>query len=81
VALVADAAFSAGVSAGPLQGLLVSIKDLFAAKGYPWGSARAAGAAVNRITAENAALRVAIAVFAKDWSSRASSISSPASWF
>ena len=31
----ADAAFSAGVSAGPLQGLPVSIKDLFAAAGYP----------------------------------------------
>src|SRR5438477_10638249 len=29
------AAFSAGVSTGPLQGLPVSIKDLFAAAGYP----------------------------------------------
>jgi len=29
------AAFSAGVTAGPLQGLPVSIKDLFAASGYP----------------------------------------------
>ena len=35
VALAADAAFVAGVSAGPLQGLPVSIKDLFAAEGYP----------------------------------------------
>jgi aspartyl-tRNA(Asn)/glutamyl-tRNA(Gln) amidotransferase subunit A len=35
VAQAADAAFSAGVSAGPLQGLPVSIKDLFAAAGYP----------------------------------------------
>src|SRR6201987_2087370 len=35
VADAADAAFAAGVSAGPLQGLPVSIKDLFAATGYP----------------------------------------------
>jgi len=35
VALAADAAFVAGISAGPLQGLPVSIKDLFAAEGYP----------------------------------------------
>src|SRR5437763_9209480 len=35
VALAADAAFVAGVSAGPLQGLPVSIKGLFAAQGYP----------------------------------------------
>ena len=35
VALAADTAFVAGVSAGPLQGLPVSIKDLFAAEGYP----------------------------------------------
>src|SRR5215813_2532821 len=35
VAKAADAAFAAGVSAGPLQGLPVSIKDLFAASGYP----------------------------------------------
>ena len=35
VAAAADAAFSAGVTAGPLQGLPVSIKDLFAASGYP----------------------------------------------
>jgi aspartyl-tRNA(Asn)/glutamyl-tRNA(Gln) amidotransferase subunit A len=35
VADVADAAFAAGVSPGPLQGLPVSIKDLFAAAGYP----------------------------------------------
>jgi aspartyl-tRNA(Asn)/glutamyl-tRNA(Gln) amidotransferase subunit A len=38
----ADAAFAAGASAGPLQGLLVSIKDLFAAEGMATfaGSAR-----------------------------------------
>ena len=35
VAAAADAAFAAGVVAGPLQGLPVSIKDLFAASGYP----------------------------------------------
>ena len=35
VADAADAAFAAGVSAGPLQGLPVSLKDLFAAAGYP----------------------------------------------
>jgi Asp-tRNA(Asn)/Glu-tRNA(Gln) amidotransferase A subunit family amidase len=35
VAKAADAAFSAGVAVGPLQGLPVSIKDLFAADGYP----------------------------------------------
>jgi len=35
VAAAADAAFSAGVMVGPLQGLPVSIKDLFAASGYP----------------------------------------------
>src|SRR6516164_699571 len=35
VAAAADAAFSAEVSVGPLQGLPVSIKDLFAASGYP----------------------------------------------
>jgi len=35
VAAAADAAFSAEVTAGPLQGLPVSIKDLFAASGYP----------------------------------------------
>ena len=35
VAAVADAAFAAGVSAGPLQGMRVSIKDLFAVAGYP----------------------------------------------
>ena len=35
VAQAADAAFAAGVSAGPLQGMPVSIKDLFAASGYP----------------------------------------------
>ena len=34
-AAAADAAFSAGVTVGPLQGLPVSIKDLFAASGYP----------------------------------------------
>lgn len=35
VAAAADAAFAAGVSAGPLQGIPVSIKDLFAARGFP----------------------------------------------
>jgi aspartyl-tRNA(Asn)/glutamyl-tRNA(Gln) amidotransferase subunit A len=34
-AQAADAAFAAGVTIGPLQGLPVSIKDLFAASGYP----------------------------------------------
>jgi len=34
VAAAADAAFSAGVAVGPLQGLPVSIKDLFAVTGY-----------------------------------------------
>jgi len=31
----ADAAFAAGMRAGPLQGIPVSLKDLFAAKGFP----------------------------------------------
>lgn len=35
VARAADAAFAAGISVGPLQGLPVSIKDLFAASGFP----------------------------------------------
>src|SRR5262245_11622689 len=35
VAEAADAAFAAGVTVGPLQGIPVSIKDLFAAAGYP----------------------------------------------
>jgi aspartyl-tRNA(Asn)/glutamyl-tRNA(Gln) amidotransferase subunit A len=35
VAQAADAAFATGVTVGPLQGLPVSIKDLFAAAGYP----------------------------------------------
>jgi len=35
VAQATDAAFAGGVSVGPLQGLPVSIKDLFAASGYP----------------------------------------------
>ncbi|HJU16375.1 MAG TPA: amidase [Stellaceae bacterium] len=35
VAEAADAVFAAGVTVGPLQGLPVSIKDLFAASGYP----------------------------------------------
>src|SRR5438552_15758957 len=35
VAEAADAAFSAGISTGPLQGLPVSMKDPFAAAGYP----------------------------------------------
>jgi aspartyl-tRNA(Asn)/glutamyl-tRNA(Gln) amidotransferase subunit A len=35
VAATADAAFSAGVKTGPLRGLPVSIKDLFAASGFP----------------------------------------------
>src|SRR5215469_6469758 len=43
VAAAADAAFSAGVTAGPLHGLPVSIKDLFAALGIPVSPGRAAG--------------------------------------
>jgi aspartyl-tRNA(Asn)/glutamyl-tRNA(Gln) amidotransferase subunit A len=35
VAQAADAAFAAGAVAGPLQGIPVSIKDLFAAEGFP----------------------------------------------
>jgi aspartyl-tRNA(Asn)/glutamyl-tRNA(Gln) amidotransferase subunit A len=35
VAEAAGAAFAAGVTVGPLQGMPVSIKDLFAAAGYP----------------------------------------------
>jgi aspartyl-tRNA(Asn)/glutamyl-tRNA(Gln) amidotransferase subunit A len=35
VAEAAHAAFSAEVSTGPLQGLPISVKDLFAAGGYP----------------------------------------------
>src|SRR5580692_12234402 len=35
VAAAADAAFPAGLTVGPLQGLPVSIKDLFAAEGFP----------------------------------------------
>lgn len=35
VADAADAAFAVGVSAGALQGMPVSLKDLFAADGYP----------------------------------------------
>ena len=35
VAQAADAAFAAAAIAGPLQGIPVSIKDLFAAEGYP----------------------------------------------
>ena len=35
VAQAADVPFAAGVTVGPLQGLPVSIKDLFAAFGYP----------------------------------------------
>ncbi len=35
VAQTADAAFAAGLTIDPLQGLPVSIKDLFAASGYP----------------------------------------------
>src|SRR5437588_397838 len=31
----ADAAYAAGATVGPLQGMPVSIKDLFAAAGYP----------------------------------------------
>ena len=45
VADAADAAFAAGVSVGPLQGVPVSLKDLFAAAGYPCfaGSSDSAG--------------------------------------
>jgi Asp-tRNA(Asn)/Glu-tRNA(Gln) amidotransferase A subunit family amidase len=43
VAAAADAAFSAGVTVGPLQGLPVSIKDLFAAPGTPASPGRAVG--------------------------------------
>ena len=35
VAQAADAAFAAGAITGPLQGIPVSIKDLFAAEGFP----------------------------------------------
>ena len=35
VARAADAAFAEGLTVGPLQGLPVSIKDLFAVSGYP----------------------------------------------
>jgi aspartyl-tRNA(Asn)/glutamyl-tRNA(Gln) amidotransferase subunit A len=35
VARAVDAAFAAGAVAGPLQGIPVSIKDLFAAEGFP----------------------------------------------
>src|SRR5690349_862627 len=35
VAAAADAAFAAGATVGPLQGVPVSLKDLFAAAGYP----------------------------------------------
>src|SRR5215472_11839888 len=35
VARAADEAFAAGLTVGPLQGLPVSIKDLFAVSGYP----------------------------------------------
>src|SRR5215472_1235759 len=35
VARAADAAFAAGLTLGPVQGLPVSFKDLFAASGYP----------------------------------------------
>ena len=35
IARAADAAFAEGLTVGPLQGLPVSIKDLFAASGYP----------------------------------------------
>jgi aspartyl-tRNA(Asn)/glutamyl-tRNA(Gln) amidotransferase subunit A len=35
IAQAADAAFAAEVTVGPLQGVPVSIKDLFAASGYP----------------------------------------------
>ena len=35
VARAADEAFAAGLTVGPLQGIPVSIKDLFAVSGYP----------------------------------------------
>ena len=35
IARAADAAFAAGAVAGPLQGIPLSIKDLFAAEGFP----------------------------------------------
>ena len=43
VARAADEAFAAGLTVGPLQGIPVSIKDLFAVSGYPCFAGSSAG--------------------------------------